>query len=175
MTKERELLREPTDKQVSETLQLFRSELDKNMHNSSGSPGHDAMRVALRHMFTIDQALAPSAAGGTNEVSLPFEKHPTMPNHATTGDAINKAPSLSGEEIEAIRFGNDIQSPSREAINKLCDLAQSARKARGEAYEECARICDAFAAKYPASFTIHSEFMQAAEAIRQAAREGGKP
>lgn len=43
----------PTDKQISETLQLFRGELDKNMdlNHHSASPGHDAMTVALRQLF----------------------------------------------------------------------------------------------------------------------------
>lgn len=41
----------PTDSDVETTLALFRSELDKNMRNSSGSPGHDAMRVALHDLF----------------------------------------------------------------------------------------------------------------------------
>jgi hypothetical protein len=43
--------RPPTDKEVQDTLFLFRSQLDKNMENSSGSPGHDAMRVALGKLF----------------------------------------------------------------------------------------------------------------------------
>lgn len=43
----------PTEEQMSATLQLFRSELDKNMdtRHGSASPGHDAMRVALRRLF----------------------------------------------------------------------------------------------------------------------------
>lgn len=42
-----------TDEQLAKTLQVFRRELDKNMElsNSSHSPGHDAMRVALDWLF----------------------------------------------------------------------------------------------------------------------------
>ena len=40
----------PTDAEVAAYRDLFRSELDKNMHNSSGSPSTNAHRVAL-HRF----------------------------------------------------------------------------------------------------------------------------
>lgn len=40
----------PTHDEVAAYRNLFRSELDKNMHNSSGSPSTDAHTVAL-HAF----------------------------------------------------------------------------------------------------------------------------
>src|SRR4051812_6470960 len=41
----------PTAGEIQQTLFLFRAELDKNMNNSSGSPGHDAMTIALGRLF----------------------------------------------------------------------------------------------------------------------------
>lgn len=40
----------PTEDEIAAYRDLFRVELDKNMHNSSGSPSTDAHRVAL-HKF----------------------------------------------------------------------------------------------------------------------------
>lgn len=40
----------PSDGEIAAYRDLFRQELDKNMHNSSGSPSTDAHRVAL-HQF----------------------------------------------------------------------------------------------------------------------------
>jgi hypothetical protein len=40
----------PTEEEIAAYRNLFRAELDKNMHNSSASPSTDAHRVAL-HKF----------------------------------------------------------------------------------------------------------------------------
>lgn len=73
---------QPTAKEISDTLQLFRRELDKNMHNSSGSPGHDAMTTALHALF---KGRAKANSGGEVVAWIPVsERLPENNGHYWT-------------------------------------------------------------------------------------------
>lgn len=60
----------PTHEEIAAYRDLFRSELDKNMHNSSGSPSTDAHTVAL-HAFVEARNRASTTSA---ELALPLPK-----------------------------------------------------------------------------------------------------